>query len=74
MKKRPQSWLARRDQMERAGRRDRRAAHRSCMPQFLDNEETEGDTMDNELSAMRTRRRYEERQDIDDINGIEEVC
>jgi DNA replication licensing factor MCM2 len=69
--------MARRDRRERAGRRGGRAAARSRMPQFLesDDAEDEGDIDGGLLSGMkrRTRRQYDERRDIDDMDGIEDV-
>jgi hypothetical protein len=69
-------WLQR-DLRERGSRRGARAAARSRGPDFLlsDGLEEE-DVMDGGLlSGMkrRTRRQYDERRDIDDMDGIEDV-
>ncbi|EIN12045.1 MCM-domain-containing protein [Punctularia strigosozonata HHB-11173 SS5] len=68
--------MARRDRRERSGRRGGRAAARSRMPQFLesDDAEDEGDLGGGLLAGMkrRTRRQYDERRDIDDMDGIED--
>ena len=68
--------MTRRDRLERGGRRGQRAARRSRMPAFLDSDEPEDvDAMEDELAAMRmrTRKQYDERRDIDDVDGID-VC
>lgn len=69
--------MAQRDLREHGGRRGTRAAARSRGPDFLlsDGLEEE-DTMDSGLlSGMkrRTRRQYDERRDMDDMDGIEDV-
>jgi len=68
--------MARRDRMERGGRRGARAARRS-RHEFFDSDDA-GDEMDDGLgiSSMprRTRRQYDERRDIDDLDGVEDVC
>ena len=69
--------MAQRDLRERSGRRGARAAARSRGPDFLlsDGLEEE-DVMDGGLlSGMkrRTRRQYDERRDMDDMDGIEDV-
>ena len=69
--------MAQRDLRDRGGRRGARAAARSRGPDFLlsDGLEEE-DTMDGGLlSGMkrRTRRQYDERRDMDDMDGIEDV-
>ncbi|EJF58199.1 MCM-domain-containing protein [Dichomitus squalens LYAD-421 SS1] len=66
--------MARRDRLERGGRR-RRAAARGIMPDFFqsdgeDDDEAEGGL----LSGMkrRTRKQYDERRDMDDMDGVED--
>ena len=69
--------MARRDRLERAGGRGRRAALRSHAPEFLGS----ADDMDDEdfddlgISSMkrRTRKQYDERRDMDDLEGVENV-
>jgi hypothetical protein len=68
--------MAQRDTRERGGRRGARAAARSRGPEFLlsdglEEEDTDGGL----LSGMkrRTRRQYDERRDMDDMDGIEDV-
>lgn len=69
--------MARRDRLERGGRRGARAAARSRMPEFLQSDDDmEDDGLDGGLlSGMkrRTRRQYDERKDIDDLQGIDDV-
>ena len=69
--------MAQRDQRERGGRRGARAAARSRGPDFLlsDGLEEEDDMDGSLLSGMkrRTRRQYDERRDMDDMDGIEDV-
>ena len=67
--------MARRDRQEQGGRRGGRAARRSRMPDFLQSDDMEDD-IDGGLLAgtkRRTRRQYDERKDIDDLDGIEDV-
>jgi DNA replication licensing factor MCM2 len=69
--------MARRDRLERGGKRGACAARRSRMP-FLDSDDAEDeDAMDGGLGVAkmmrRTRRQYDERRDIDDMEGIEDV-
>jgi DNA replication licensing factor MCM2 len=69
--------MARRDRLERTGGRGRRAALRSHAPEFLGS----ADDMDDEdfddlgISSMkkRTRKQYDERRDMDDLEGVENV-
>ena len=70
--------MARRDRMERSGKRGQRAARRSRAPAFLGSDDMEDDdVMDDQLgiSSMkrRTRKQYDERRDIDDLDGVEDV-
>lgn len=70
--------MARRDRMERFGGRGHRAARRSRAPAFMGSDDMEDDDiMDDQLgiSSMkrRTRRQYDERRDIDDLDGVEDV-
>ncbi|KIY50330.1 DNA replication licensing factor cdc19 [Fistulina hepatica ATCC 64428] len=66
--------MAERDKMERAGRRGKRAARRNRAPGFLDDdlEDDEVDEYGVAQMARRTRRQYDERRDIDDVEGIED--
>ena len=69
--------MAQRDLREHGGRRGTRAAARSRGPDFLlsDGLEEEGNLDGGLVSGMkrRTRRQYDERRDIDDLDGIEDV-
>lgn len=67
--------MARRDRLERTGG-GRRAARRNRVPAFLDSDDAAAEDLDDvELARMRrrTRRQYDERRDIDDMDGIEDV-
>ena len=69
--------MAQRDLRERSGRRGARAAARSRGPDFLlsDGLEQEEDMDGGLLTGMkrRTRRQYDERRDMDDMDGIDDV-
>ena len=70
--------MARRDKLERAGKRGTRAAHRSRAPAFLGSDDMDDDgDVDDELGLSRfktrTRRQYDERRDRDDLEGVEDV-
>ena len=69
--------MAQRDLRERGSRRGARAAARSRGPDLLlsDGLEEEDDMDGGLLSGMkrRTRRQYDERRDMDDMDGIEDV-
>ena len=67
--------MARRDRLERGGRRGARAAARSRMPEFLQSDDIEDDLDGGLLSGMkrRTRKQYDERKDLDDLDGVEDV-
>lgn len=71
--------MARRDRKDRTGKRGSRAARRSRAPAFLgsDDDGDEDDAMDDGLGLSRmkhrTRRAYDERRDMDDMDGIEDV-
>ena len=69
--------MAQRDLRENSGRRGARAAARSRGPDFLlsDGLEEEDDMYGGLLSGMkrRTRRQYDERRDMDDMDGIDDV-
>ena len=67
--------MARRDRLERGGRRGARAAARSRMPEFLQSDDMEDDLDGGLLSGMkrRTRKQYDERKDLDDLDGVEDV-
>ncbi|KAF9451935.1 MCM-domain-containing protein [Macrolepiota fuliginosa MF-IS2] len=67
--------MARRDRQERTGGGGRRAARRSRAPAFLDSDDVIDEDLDDvELARMkrRTRRQYDERRDIDDVDGVED--
>lgn len=68
--------MARRDRLEQGGRRGQRAAQRQRMPAFLGDDDMD-DEADDELGMSqmknRTRRQYDERRDMDDMDGIEDV-
>ncbi|KAJ3988511.1 MCM-domain-containing protein [Lentinula detonsa] len=65
--------MDRRDRATRGGR-GARAAQRSRAPAFLDEEEDDMDEDDDELLRMkrRTRRQYDERRDVDDMDEMED--
>jgi DNA replication licensing factor MCM2 len=70
--------MARRDRLERGGGRGRRAALRSHAPDFLGSaDDMEDEDFDDDLgiSSMkkRTRKQYDERRDMDDLEGVEDV-
>ena len=69
-----EATMARRDRMEQGGRR-RRAAARGIMPDFLQSDDVEDDADGGLLSGMkrRTRKQYDERRDVDDMEGVEDV-
>jgi len=69
--------MARRDRADRGGRRGQRAARRS-RPSFLGSDDIEDDDLgDDELGIAsmkkRTRKQYDERRDLDDLDGIEDA-
>ncbi|KAG5353782.1 hypothetical protein C0989_002565 [Termitomyces sp. Mn162] len=69
--------MARRDRRERTGKRGSRAARRSRAPAFLgSDDDMEDDAMNDELGLShmkpRTRRAYDERRDMDDMDGVED--
>lgn len=70
--------MRQRDRMERGSRRGMRAANRSHAPSFLDSDDVDAEDDDESglLSGTRTRarRQYDERRDVDDMEGIEDVC
>ncbi|KDR75810.1 hypothetical protein GALMADRAFT_211235 [Galerina marginata CBS 339.88] len=67
--------MARRDRTERGGR-GQRAARRSHAPAFLGSDDDIEDEADDELGLasmkMRTRKQYDERRDLDDLDGVED--
>ena len=69
--------MAQRDLREHGGRRGARAAARSRGPDFISSDglEDEDDINGGLLSGMkqRTRRQYDERRDMDDMDGIQDV-
>lgn len=71
--------MARRDREARRGGRGARAARRSRYPGFMESDEEDVDedmSGSGLLSGMkrRTRRQYDERRDMDDMDGVEDVC
>ncbi|KAF8743961.1 hypothetical protein AX14_013363 [Amanita brunnescens Koide BX004] len=68
--------MGRRDRLERAGRRGARAARRSRAPDFLQSDDADAEDDMDELGVARmkrrTRRQYDERRDIDDLDGAED--
>jgi DNA replication licensing factor MCM2 len=70
--------MRQRDRLERGSRRGMRASTRSHAPSFFDSDgpATDDDDESGLLSGTRTRarRQYDERRDIDDMEGIEDVC
>jgi len=69
--------MARRDRTDHGGRRGQRAARRS-RPAFLGSDGIEDEDMgDDELGIAsmkkRTRKQYDERRDLDDLDGIEDA-
>ncbi|CCL98347.1 uncharacterized protein FIBRA_00342 [Fibroporia radiculosa] len=70
-----EAQMARRDRQEQSGRRGGRAARRSRMPNFLQSDDVEDDDDDRGLLAgtkRRTRRQYDERKEMDDMDGVED--
>lgn len=69
--------MRQRDRAERGGRRGMRAANRSHAPDFFDSDDVSvGDDADSGLlsgTRTRARRQYDERRDVDDMEGIEDV-
>lgn len=70
--------MARRDRLESQGKRGNRALRRSRAPAFLGSDGMdEDDELDDELGISRmkrrTRRQYDERRDLDDMDGVEDV-
>jgi len=70
--------MRQRDRLERGSRRGMRAATRSHAPTFFDSDDAgaEDDDESGLLSGTRTRarRQYDERRDVDDMEGIDDVC
>ncbi|KAG2150505.1 MCM-domain-containing protein [Suillus clintonianus] len=69
--------MNRRDRLERAGKQGSRAANRGRAPQFLedddmDDEDALGDDLGVGRMKRRTRRQYDERRDIDDVDGTDD--
>ena len=70
--------MAQRDRRERrGGKRGSRAAARSRMPEFLQSDEEDDDVDMDGLGVAkmktRTRRQYDERRDVDDLDGVEDA-
>ena len=72
-----EAQMSRRDRMERRGGRGGRASRRTRFPGFLESDDMEDeDAADGGLLSQmkrRTRRQYDERRDMDDLDGIEDV-
>ncbi|KAH7907456.1 MCM-domain-containing protein [Hygrophoropsis aurantiaca] len=66
--------MDRRDRLERSGKRGARAARRNRAPQFLESDDMDDEVDDLGLSRMkrRTRRQYDERRDLDDVDGMDD--
>lgn len=69
--------MNRRDRLERAGKQGTRAANRGRAPQFLedddmDDEDALGDDLGVGRMKRRTRRQYDERRDVDDVDGVDD--
>ncbi|KAL4080313.1 MCM2/3/5 family-domain-containing protein [Scleroderma yunnanense] len=68
--------MDRRDRLERNGRRGARAAARSRAPQFLQSDDMDDEDALDGLGVARmkrrTRRQYDERRDLDDMDGVED--
>ncbi|KAG2043625.1 MCM2/3/5 family-domain-containing protein [Suillus americanus] len=69
--------MNRRDRLERAGKQGNRAANRGRAPQFLedddmDDEDALGDDLGVARMKRRTRRQYDERRDVDDVDGTDD--
>ncbi|KAI0260810.1 MCM-domain-containing protein [Gloeopeniophorella convolvens] len=68
--------MRQRDRLAQGGRRGARAANRSHAPTFFDSDDAGADDDDESglLSGTRTRarRQYDERRDMDDMDGIED--
>ena len=69
--------MRQRDRLERGSRRGMRAANRSHAPTFFDSDDAGIDDDDESglLSGTRTRarRQYDERREVDDMEGIDDV-
>ncbi|KIJ18918.1 hypothetical protein PAXINDRAFT_109366 [Paxillus involutus ATCC 200175] len=70
--------MDRRDRLERSGKRGGRAAARSRAPRFLESDDMDDeDALDDGLGVarmkQRTRRQYDERRDLDDMDGEDEI-
>ncbi|KAG0706135.1 MCM-domain-containing protein [Suillus ampliporus] len=69
--------MNRRDRLERSGKQGSRAANRGRAPQFLedddmDDEDALGDGLGVARMKRRTRRQYDERRDVDDVDGMDD--
>ncbi|KAH9924901.1 MCM-domain-containing protein [Fomitopsis serialis] len=70
-----EAQMAARDRREQGGRRGQRAARRSHMPNFLQSDDDMDDVDGHGLLAgtkRRTRRQYDERVEMDDMEGVED--
>lgn len=69
--------MNRRDRLERTGKQGIRAANRGRAPQFLDDDDMDdedalGDDLGVARMKRRTRRQYDERRDVDDVDGVDD--
>ncbi|KAI0093138.1 MCM-domain-containing protein [Irpex rosettiformis] len=67
--------MERRDRRERRGGQGGRAARRTRYPGFLESDDMEDEDMAGGLLSQmkrRTRRQYDERRDMDDMDGVED--
>jgi DNA replication licensing factor MCM2 len=71
--------MRQRDRLERGSRRGMRAANRSHAPTFFDSDDAGVDDDDDDGSGLlsgtrtRARRQYDERREVDDMEGIDDV-
>lgn len=70
--------MDRRDRLERSGKAGGRAAVRSRAPRFLESDDMDDeDALDGGLGVARMKRRtrhqYDERRDLDDMDGLDDV-
>ena len=71
-----EATMARRDRRQRRGGPGERANRRTRYPGFLESDDMEDEDMAGGLLSQmkrRTRRQYDEREDMDDLEGVEDV-
>ena len=71
-----EATMARRDRRQRRGGPGERANRRTRYPGFLESDDMEDEDMAGGLLSQmkrRTRRQYDERKDMDDLEGVEDV-